>query len=163
MSTFANVEEVHIPRRFLESGHEFLRKVGSTRREGMVLWAGIAEGNSFDVTELLIPNQHSLITPDGVCVVVDAAEMHRLNVHLFKSRLRIIAQIHSHPSEAYHSSTDDEYAIATTIGSFSLVVPDFAKREFSFAETAIYRLISNGEWKGLTDAQIRLTFNVSEN
>jgi hypothetical protein len=120
----------------------------------MVLWAGRQDGQTFHVTDLIVPRQKGLRTKDGVCVVVDGDELHRLNIHLFETDLRLIAQIHSHPTEAYHSETDDRYAVATTIGSFSLVVPDFAIRPFTLTECAIYRLKASGEWSPVDETQL---------
>ncbi len=146
MNDFTGVEQVIIRSSLLDDAQLFLRKVGETGREGMVLWVGRPSGKQFTVTDLLIPRQRGLKTKDGVCVVVDADEMHRINVELFKTGLRLIAQEHSHPMEAYHSETDDEYAIATTTGSLSLVIPDFAMRKFDLSDCAVYRLSKNGSW-----------------
>lgn len=154
MSDFAAIEHVHLPRSLANETQSFLRKVGKTGREGMVLWAGKPHQNSFDVSHLLIPRQRGIKTKDGVCVVVDAEEMHRINVELFKSGLRLIAQVHSHPTNAYHSETDDEYAIATTVGSLSLVVPDFAARKFDLSECAVYRLDKSGRWDPVSSRRV---------
>jgi hypothetical protein len=112
----------------------------------MVLWVGVHEGQTFRVTDILIPRQRGIRTPDGVCVVIDSQEMLRINMELFHSGLRLIAQVHSHPSRAYHSEMDDENAIANTIGCLSLVVPDFATRDLDIADYAVYRLQNNGAW-----------------
>jgi hypothetical protein len=149
VNDFSSVKEVRVPKSIAEETQSFLRAVGRTQREGMVLWVGDALGDRFDVTHLLIPKQHGVRSDNGVCVVVDGDEMHRINVELFKSKLKLIAQIHSHPTDAYHSETDDQFAIATTVGCLSLVVPDFAEGDFRLTDCAVYRLQRNGEWKHL--------------
>jgi hypothetical protein len=53
-------------------------------------------------------------------------ELARLNMYLYRNGLELVAQVHTHPAEYYHSSADDQYAIATTIGCYSIVVPNFA-------------------------------------
>lgn len=146
MKGFLDVQAIMVPRSVIDDGQEFLRAAGSTGREGMVLWVGKKEGVTFHVTDLVIPQQRGIRTSDGVCVIVEGTELARLNMALYKNQLQLIAQVHSHPSEAYHSNMDDEYAVATKEGCLSLVVPDFAKRPFSFSETAIYRLNSAGQW-----------------
>ena len=82
---------------------------------------------------------------------VEADELHRLNVWLYESAERLAIQVHSHPTEAFHSDTDDTYPIVTTLGGLSLVVPDFARYGVRGPETALYRLSSAG-WKGLSPA-----------
>lgn len=162
MSDFSSIDKIHISKTMLGECQLFLRKAGNSGCEGMALWMGKVEGNVFRVTQLLIPKQRGLRTKDGVCVIVDADEMHRINVHLFQTGLRLIAQIHSHPTHAYHSDTDDQYALATTVGAFSLVVPDFAVRPFSLSDCAVYRLASTGQWLDVPKAQVRSTFVIED-
>ena len=155
MSSLESIEQVIVPKVLIEKTRLFLRSVGHSRCEGMVLWVGRPNGKQFQVTDLLIPRQRGLKTRDGVCVVVDADEMHRINVELFQSGLRLIAQVHSHPMKAYHSDTDDEYAIATTVGSLSLVIPDFATRKFDLSDCAVYRLSKNGSWEHISLRRVK--------
>jgi hypothetical protein len=67
--------------------------------------------------------------------------------------LSLIAQIHSHPTRAYHSETDDAYPIITKIGGISIVVPDFAAGDIDLKRWAIYRLTENASWIELTETQ----------
>jgi len=46
--------------------------------------------------------------------------------------------------------TDDAFPIATTAGSLSLVIPDFASRPFALPECAVYRLSATGKWEKLS-------------
>lgn len=150
MTGFSDIDAVLVPAVVIEEGQRFLRVAGAAGKEGMVLWVGKRDGTTFSVSDLVIPQQRGIRTPDGVCVVVEAPELHRLNLGLYKSGLQLIAQVHSHPGHAYHSTTDDEYAIARTIGSLSLVVPDFAIRPFSLVESAVYRLSEMGLWEDIS-------------
>lgn len=154
MKGFSGIEVVLVPRKVLDDGQHFLRTVGATGREGMVLWAGRKDGVTFEVTELVIPQQRGIRTGDGVCVIVDGDELQRLNLNLYKNGLQIVAQVHSHPGVAYHSDMDNEYAIARIIGSLSLVVPDFAVRQFSLRDCAIYRLSATGKWNELSGSAV---------
>lgn len=146
MSSLADVEAVLVPRHVAAETQRFLQTVGRRGQEGLVLWVGKVVDKEFQVTQLLVPGQRGIRTADGVCAVVDSDEMYQINVELYKSGLRLIAQIHSHPTDAYHSETDDEYAIANTIGCLSLVVPNFGTGDFNLANTAVYRLSQAGEW-----------------
>ena len=144
MSELSDVAELRVPSKVVREGFEFMRSVGRARLEGMVLWAGLQDGAIFNVTELIVPKQRGLRTADGLCAVVDESELRRLNVYLYRQSLTLVAQVHSHPAEAYHSSTDDQYAIATTVGCFSIVVPNFAVIDYALSECAAYRLNGNG-------------------
>ncbi|MCC6545053.1 MAG: Mov34/MPN/PAD-1 family protein, partial [Nitrospirae bacterium] len=41
-------------------------------------------------------------------------------------KLKAVAQVHSHPKEAFHSDADDRWAIINHVGAMSLVLPYFA-------------------------------------
>lgn len=155
MTGFSGIRRVVVPLEAARETQRFLRTVGQRGNEGLVLWCGKAAGDTFNVTKILIPRQRGIRTADGVCAIVDSAEMHRINVELYESGLRIIAQVHSHPTHAYHSDTDDDYAIANTVGAVSLVVPDFAIREFSLEDCAVYRLEVSGEWREMSLEEVR--------
>ena len=147
MNRLTDVEKVLVRRRDAQLVHSHLRHVGRQGYEGLGLWVGRQVGSVFEVDQAVIPAQRHIRTADGVCVMTGAEELHRLNVWLYRNGLTLIAQIHSHPGRAYHSSTDDEFAVATTVGCFSLVVPDFAKGPFEIERIASYRLDAAGNWR----------------
>jgi hypothetical protein len=146
--SLTEVSYVELPSQVRETTRNHLRDVGREGLEGMVLWAGrMAGGTSFQVTDTIIPRQEGHRTEHGLAVSVPGDELHRINMWLYRHKLRLIAQVHSHPTHAYHSETDDQFAIATALGCFSLVVPDFAVRPFSLTECAIYRLTKGSWWR----------------
>jgi hypothetical protein len=147
MTRIADVSRVVVPVSCADQTHAHLARVGRAGYEGLALWVGRQDATTFRVSETIIPEQRHIRTADGVCVIIAPEELHRLNVWLFRHKLALIGQIHSHPTEAYHSSTDDEYAIATTVGCFSLVVPDFARAPFDIGRNATYRLDGGGRWQ----------------
>ena len=72
-------------------------------------------------------------------------------------RLMIAAQVHSHPFGAFHSKTDDAWAIARHVGALSLVVPDFALKTSSvnFMEDAkLFRLTPENRWREVPNGEI---------
>ena len=146
MKGFLDVTSVEVPRSVINEAHSHLREVGSHGLEGFSLWAGKRYGSIFQVQTNIVPFQTAHRTPNGVCVSVGPDELHRINVWLYNHRLTLFAQLHSHPTTAYHSETDDMFPIATTLGSLSIVVPDFARRPFSLLQSAVYRLLPDCGW-----------------
>jgi hypothetical protein len=144
--SLTQIESVLLPLSVATVTHRHLHATGLKGLEGMALWTGIQEGSVFHIREAVIPKQEGIRSDHGLAVMVSAPELHRINLHLYKNGLRLLAQIHSHPTEAYHSAMDDEYAIATALGAFSLVVPDFARQPFSIAQCATYRLTKRSWW-----------------
>jgi hypothetical protein len=59
----------------------------------------------------------------------------------------IRVQIHSHPSEAFHSRIDDAYPIIHCVGFLSLVIPDFAQGPVSFERAYLAEIATNGTWR----------------
>ena len=123
-----------------------LREAGQTGNEGMVLWSGVQDSDSFYIHTVTVPIQRGIRSAEGVCVVIDGDALHQLNVETYKRGERLFAQVHTHPGRAYHSEMDDRYAVVTAPGGLSLVVPDFAVRDFDVSDCAVYRLSSAGRW-----------------
>ena len=111
-------------------------------------------GNSLLIRTMHVPQQTAYRLTEGLCVRVEGSELHRLNVWLFEHEERLAIQVHSHPTAAYHSETDDAFPIVTTRGGLSLVVPDFGRLGVRGPRTALYRLGVSG-WDELTSAAAR--------
>lgn len=156
MKGLAHIKRIVVPSACVEEAHAHLRRVGQRGLEGFALWAGELDGDTFLVRANIIPEQRGLRSDLGVCVVVGGDELHRINVWLYEHNMILIAQLHSHPGEAYHSATDNAYPIATSVGSLSLVVPDFASEPFSLANCAVYRLLPSRGWVKLSRVEADL-------
>lgn len=159
---FQAVERVVLPSRVAEVTQDGLRAAGRDGNEGLAVWTGVQEGSAFLVRTVVVPRQSGIRTADGVCVVVGGDELHRLNVETFRRGERLFAQVHSHPGRAYHSDMDDRYAVVTSPGGLSLVVPDFAVRPFSVAECAVYRLAADGRWREVPPRQVAGLISLGE-
>jgi hypothetical protein len=154
MNGFTHIEKLFIPEELIYRVHNHLYEMGLHGNEGIALWAGYIQDNLFYVTHAIIPKQTAFISGGGLCITVDADELHRINVLLYKNNISVIAQIHSHPGEAYHSSLDDTFPIAATVGSFSLVIPYFARETFNIKNCAIYRLNHQSLWKSINSDDV---------
>jgi hypothetical protein len=157
---FLGVKTIIVPRAMVAEAHAHLRRVGRAGFEGFALWAGVSAGQSFTVLQTVIPTQKGIKAEKGVCVRVESEELHRINVWLYEHGYTLIAQIHSHPTDAYHSETDDEYPIVTTLGGISIVVPDFAQRSFMLEECAVYRLMPADGWVELSAEEVNALIRV---
>jgi hypothetical protein len=137
-----------------------LQVFGKRHLEGLVLWLGEVEHGKARVIEAFIPDQHPVSSESGLGYFVSGDTLFELNRALAETGLRLIAQVHSHPQEAYHSAADDRYAIVTADGGFSLVVPNFGRAPADPAAWAVYRL-SDGDWLELSSRDVRALFQVS--
>jgi hypothetical protein len=119
--------------------------------EGFVLWAGARTApGEFTISRAIFPVQRPSRTPFGLMVEVPGEELDRLNRECYRRREALIAQVHTHPGEAYHSELDDAKPLVASEGCISIVVPDFAREELkNLMHAAVYRL-QQGEWRELT-------------
>lgn len=155
------IRQISISPKAIETMLETMREFGSHGWEVLVLWLG--EVNELEgkarVVNVFVPKQKPISSEDGIGYFVDSQALFHLNRTLSESGLRLIAQVHSHPHEAYHSEADDRYAIITEDGGLSIVVPEFGKIVPDPALWAVYRL--NGrDWNEIGKAEARGLFAV---
>lgn len=155
-----SIQKVRVQSSELASAYRHFRLKGQQRLEGVALWVGKFEDHDFVVTHTVVPLQKGISSDSGLLYVVGEAELRRLNCWLYENQLRLVAQLHSHPGRAYHSKTDDDYPIMTTLGGFSIVVPNFAAGIPALENCAIYRLVER-QWVELTEEEVAETFKIT--
>jgi hypothetical protein len=149
VTTLEGITRFLVPAAAIRQTDGQLRAAGCTRSECFVLWSGVQEHDTFQIRTAHVPRQTAYRSPDGLCVRVEGDELHRLNVWLFEHGEQLAVQVHSHPTEAYHSDTDDTYPIVTVRGGLSLVVPNFGRAGLLGDGVAYYRLGYSG-WDELS-------------
>jgi len=152
-----SITKVILPMTIFKKTLEFFRKFGEKFLETLALWVGIELSDVFKIKEVWFPNQENSI----ISYYVSDIDVHLINVKLNKMKYSAIAQIHTHPDNAYHSQIDEQYPILVLPGSFSIVVPDLGNISVnkSLNEMAIYRLIS-GEWILQTKEEVNEIFKI---
>jgi len=121
-----------------------------------ILWSGISREDSFEFRTAHAPRQTAYRTRDGLSVKVSGPALHRLNRWLLDNNEVLAAQVHAHPTDAFHSETDDSYPIVTARGGLSLVAADFARDGLLAESSALFRLHDCG-WVEVPDSQRLLT------
>ena len=150
-----DIENVILPKQCIIDIYNHLREMGQKQVEGVGLWAGIRDDKRFEIKATLIPKQMAYKMEEGLLYAVDAEELHRINVWLYQNKMTLVAQIHSHPHEAYHSDTDDRYPIVAVQGGLSIVIPDFAFGPPSIDLWAVYRLAPTGNWLQIPSIKLK--------
>ncbi len=153
------VQHISIDSAVISRTLQVLQLFGARECEGLVLWLGEVTETGAQITHAAVPDQRPIKGEEGVGYFVDGAALFELNRRLSETGLRLIAQVHSHPGEAYHSETDDRYAIVTADGGLSLVVPNFGCAGTDPSDWAVYRL-KNGNWRELAEREIRSLLSV---
>lgn len=150
------VTRFDVPKAIVDATERSLRAAGREGYELFVLWTGRQEDDVFEVLESHVPRQQSARTREGLLVSVEGESLHRLNMWLYENEQLLGAQIHAHPTDAFHSETDDTWPIVTTRGGLSLVVADFCRHGLLAASSAAYRLDASG-WKEAPLSALRVT------
>ena len=142
--TLQQVGRFHVPASIVEGTEKALREAGEQGHERFVLWSGEFREDSFEVQSGHVPEQTAYRLESGLCVRVEGEALFRLNRTLYESGETLAVQIHAHPTDAYHSETDDTYPIVTALGGLSVVAPDFCAHGLFTDGTAAYRLCVHG-------------------
>lgn len=123
----------------------FLHQSGLRHSEGVVLWLGQRNAERSTVTHVYQPIHRAAtdffhIPREGMAHLMRYMDEHKVSV---------VAQVHSHPREAFHSKADDQWAIVRHLGALSLVLPDFARdaTNTNFMDlAATFRLDATNRW-----------------
>lgn len=157
--TLAAVDEFVVPLELVDQTLEPLQEAGREGYEAFVLWGGrLTDERTLVFESAYFPEQTTSRTKDGLLVVVEGDALFRVNRAFYQQGLILAGQVHSHPTGAYHSDTDDAYPLMTLVGGLSGVVPDFGEggRE-RLHDWAWYRLVGAGDWAAV-NADTRISF-----
>lgn len=156
-----DVSRVILDQRIVTKTLEVLQAYGKRQFEGLVLWVGSISENEAKIEDVWVPPQRSIREERGVGYFVSSDALVEISRKLREKGVRLIAQVHSHPGRAYHSEADDAYAIVTTNGGFSLVVPNFGFCPEKITNWAVYRL-NGANWIIMTTQEIDQVFSAGQ-
>ena len=130
----------------VEATFRKLRECGDERFECVVYWTGASEDPVVDGIEHPVHMQ----SPCGF--VVDDAWLTNFWKRLAALRRSVKVQVHTHPGQAFHSTSDDKWPVVSQSGFLSIVIPDFAVGTPSFDRAWVGCLRADGKWEQLDSA-----------
>ena len=142
----SSVREFVFPHECLDGARKHLWKAGRHGHEAFVVFAGHVSGTSAFVRHVLYPKQEPLVHLPYVGVHVGGRSIFELSRWAALHSLVLLGQMHSHPSDAFHSVTDATYPLVSLPGAFSVVVPDFCRSAIRLEACACYRCVG-GKWE----------------
>ncbi|MBA7512905.1 hypothetical protein ES705_04914 [subsurface metagenome] len=150
------INKIRIPYSIVEKTLEFFKEYGKHDLEACAIWVGEEHHDIFEIKEVWFPKQENTM----ISYHIPDIDVHNINVKLNKNKYSAIAQLHTHPGDAFHSSVDDEYTILSLPGSFSIVIPDYGDIPIcAIDDWVVYRLL-NGEWTLQTKNKVRRLFQI---
>jgi hypothetical protein len=140
-----------VPSLVIDHTELMLRRRGAFGGEGFGVWAGTLAGADALVSTLVLPE----VRGGRLHGEVPAAAAARLFSELDEFDLVALAQIHSHPGEAFLSETDAERPLMAVPGFLSIVIPEFGFVDLANVEVwRAYEYRRPREWREL-DAEER--------
>lgn len=146
-------DRLFIPSLVIDQTEVMLRRHGNCGEEGIGLWAGTPAGGDGFVSTLITPRVssqgrfHGELSAETMAAVISCLD---------ELDLVLLAQIHSHPREAYLSGIDAERPAIAVAGFISIVVPDFGFIDLSDVDTwATYEYLAPKRWEELDSAARR--------
>lgn len=131
---------------------ESLSSSQERRHEGVALLLGKLAGEAVIALACVQPKA---TTPAG-SFDISAAEMARVIALATDLELELVAQVHTHPREAFHSQGDDEGARVRYDGYLSLVIPDYGAGLPRLDGAALYEFSSRDGWIPLSVENISI-------
>ena len=145
------VQRFVLPRSIAEACVEAMAERGEEGAELFVALAATIEDDGMTALfrRAVIPRQTAYSTPEGLLVKIDGDALYELNRDCREQGDVVAGQIHSHPTDAYHSQADDELAIVQLPGGLSIVVPNFGRGGLDAVSTwSVHQLTPGGVWDG---------------
>jgi hypothetical protein len=125
----------------LEQAFGHLRRCGAGRRECVVyLTSSLAEPDLIDRV------QHPAHRASAVEYEVALPVIAELFTEMLRARRCVRAQMHTHPGPAYHSPRDNDFALVSTPGYLSIVLPNFAQGPVNLNGAFIAERTPEGGW-----------------
>jgi hypothetical protein len=114
-----------------------LAEIGERGLEGVVVWvARQPAGADVDVIRAVVPPQVGLRSEDGLAVMIPDWAVSEL-IYALEDGTYIPIRVHSHPRDAYHSTTDDLNRLLSHRGAISIVVPNFARDKMDLMSCSV--------------------------
>lgn len=131
-----------LPRQILDRTFAKFRECGRGRRECQVLWL-----SSWNSPESIVEIVHPKHEGHMGGFVLEDCWLSEFWVRLGRDNMGVRIQVHTHPSEAFHSPTDDDFPIVHTPGFLSLVIPNFGLGPVGFDAAYLTEIQPDGRWR----------------
>ena len=86
-------------------------------------------------------------------VAFTAEEMARAWDHCYRTGLKVVADVHTHPLGPAQSATDRAHPIVSVTGHLALIVPFFALRNPRPVDLGVHVFLGAGQWRSMFGQQ----------
>jgi hypothetical protein len=150
---------VFVPSLVIDHTELILRQAGACGEEGFVVWAGAFAGGDAFVSSVVVPKLSAGRVHGEVSVETTAHLLDALDVR----DIVPIAQLHTHPHEAFLSETDAVRPIVAVPGFLSIVIPGFGFIDLANTRGwSAHAFRGAGRWHELTADERRQRFIIDD-
>ncbi|GEM_PF-1173044 len=151
-----------VPRTVLDETRTLLASPGEEGCEAVVLWLGwVASPREARVTLAFPPRQIAYRTEAGLAVEIPVEEWTALALQLPPGAF-VLAKVHTHAGEAYHSEVDAANPYLSHEGAVAITVPNFARDPLTDLTTCSVNVRRDRQWQELGEAEVREIFTIEE-
>lgn len=134
----------------LEDTYRLLGERGQLGLEAVVVWIGaVIDAETAQIVNAIRPGQIAYAGEGGCAVEVPPEALAEL-ISLLPEDMFVLARVHTHPGEAYHSPVDDTNMLISHNGAISIVVPNFAQARIRLQRCSVNELRHGVGWVELT-------------
>lgn len=156
----ATLQHYTVPATVLSDSRELLRERGRKGLEAVVVWVGdVVDDTRARVAVAMRPGQIAYRSAAGCAVEVPPEALSEL-IGALPDDMFVLARLHTHPTEAYHSEVDDTNMLISHHGAISIVVPYFARDPLELSRCSVNELRHGTGWVELTPAEVSRRFTV---
>ena len=155
----AEIEMYAVRVQVLEAARDYFRAEGGSQYEGFMCWSGQVDANRRATIESCIfPPSEGLERGNQFAHLDIAATANIANQIRERGEL-LLAQLHTHPGTAFHSSVDDRGSISERRGFLSIVVPHYGRLRFFDAHRllgcSVNEHVGGGRWREWSQQECR--------
>ena len=152
-----------VPRSVLEQTRTLLAGPGAQGFEATVLWLGtVASETEAHVAGTYFPRQYAYRTRQGLAVEVPIEEWTDLALKLAPGMF-VLAKLHTHGEDAYHSEVDEANPYLSHEGAFAITIPYFARMPADSIEHWSVNVFRKQKWVELSPTQAIGAIVIQEN
>ncbi len=134
---------IRLRKKLLDDTFEIFRSCGRGRCECVAYWLG-----PLGVPDVVDEVVHPHHTATGYRYEIEDKWLTVFWFDLARRHRTVRVQVHTHSGRAFHSSTDDDWALVHTSGFLSLVIPNSAKGAPGFKDAFLAERIVGG-WRAI--------------
>ena len=146
---------VRLPKPVLEETLSGLARAGRDGLESLAYWPGIRADSGYLVRRVLFADRFGGFSSGAAFAALPLASAFKIGQEVHERGEIVLAQIHTHPREAFHSAADDAHPISCRPGFLSVVVPRFGRGISSVSGCKVYEYAGAGRWNELAGRAAR--------